>query len=109
MDGKNRSVRKENVSKAKASKDAPVGDKQEAVNTLFTFKSKFREDKVRLIPAKRVPNADGSTYTVPAVNAEFSGFFWSTKDSKLAEILRQKIKDREERNPLGVFETTDLK
>jgi hypothetical protein len=111
VDGKSRSGRKKDVPKAKISADAPNGDKQEIIElpTVWTFKSKYREDKVRLKPARKVMNADGSAYTIPAVLAEFSGNFWSTGDKELADILREKIKIREKKNPLGVFETTDLK
>lgn len=82
--------------------------KPEETDKVFTFKSKFREDKVALFKTgeKRI---DGSIKVVTEW-AEFDRNTWTTRDPEKAERLRQIIKERErDRNPLHVFETTDMK
>lgn len=72
----------------------------------WVFKSKYKEDRVRLKAAEIVMEPNGSKRTVPAVVAEFSRNTWTTEDPELAALLRKKIESREPRNPLGVVETT---
>jgi hypothetical protein len=74
----------------------------------FTFKSKYREDKIALnkIGEKRV---DGTVKMVTTW-AEFQRNTWTTRDPKKARRLREIIKERlRDGDPIHVIETTNLK
>lgn len=80
----------------------------------FTFKSKFRSDKITLKKAVKVKNPDGSmTIMSPHVYAEFNRNTWSTRSPELAGILRKRIAAGEDPGdplcPLNVIETTSIK
>jgi hypothetical protein len=75
------------------------------------FKSKYRDDKISLIKAKRVKNPDGSTTVLEdQVYADFSHNTWASTNQELAEKLRQRIADGlDPNNPLPalhIIETT---
>lgn len=83
-------------------------EKTDKGDKVYTFKSKYRDDKVVLFKRgeKRI---DGTTKVISEM-AEFDRNTWTTRDPEKAERLRQIIKERErDRNPLHVFETTDMK
>lgn len=77
------------------------------------FKSKYRDDKISLIKAKRVRNSDGSlTVLEDQVYADFSHNTWATTNQEQAEKLRQRIEaGLDPNNPLPaihVIETTAI-
>lgn len=75
---------------------------------VYTFKSKYRNDKVALFKSgeKRI---DGSIKVITEW-ADFSRNTWTTRDPKKAERMRAIIKERERDGvPIHVFETTDMK
>jgi hypothetical protein len=79
----------------------------------FTFKSKFRSDKVTLKKAVKTKNPDGSmTILSPQVYAEFSRNTWSTRNPELAGILRKRIEAGEDPSdplcPTNIIETTSI-
>jgi hypothetical protein len=79
----------------------------------FTFKSKFKRDKITLIKAHKIKNPDGSmTVLSPQIYAEFDRNTWSTTNPEYAGILRQRIEDglsdRSSLPPLDVIETTSI-
>jgi hypothetical protein len=87
---------------AKAKSDAPAK---------FTFKSKFKRDKITLIKAHKVKNPDGSmTVLSPQVWADRNT--WSTTNPEYAGMLRQRIEDglsdRSPLPPINVIETTNV-
>lgn len=74
----------------------------------FTFKSKFREDKVTLKKQIIEALADGSKRVTGTEFLEFSQNTFSTQDPEVANILREKIAAREKKGvPLHVIETTE--
>ena len=75
------------------------------------FKSKFRDDKISLVKAKRIKNPDGSMTVVDdPIWADFSHNTWTTTDPERADMLRKRITDGLDPNhPLSaihVLETT---
>lgn len=79
----------------------------------FTFKSKFRSDKITLKKAVKVKNPDGSMSILsPQVYAEFSRNTWSTRSPELAGILRKRIEAGEDPSdplcPTNIIETTSI-
>ena len=76
--------------------------------TTFTFKSKFREDKLTLKKQIIEALADGSKRVTGTEFIEFSQNTFSTQDPEVARVLREKIADRDKLGvPLHVIETTE--
>ncbi len=98
------SAKKDNP-KTSATPKASKGNSQEVV---FTFKSKFRNDKVLLDPGYKRENKDGSKSIKSDVWAEFSYNTWSTGKPTLAKMLRDKIEEFKDVDPLHIMETTNL-
>ena len=74
----------------------------------WIFKSKFREDVVNLRKGYKERNPDGSTTFHAGYDAEFHRNTWPTKDPVLAQLLRDKIEERKNLNPLHIIETTQV-
>jgi hypothetical protein len=74
----------------------------------YTFKSRYKEDVVNLKKAYKERNPDNSTTFFSGYDAEFHRNTWSTQDPELAQLLRDKIKERQNLNPLHIVETTHL-
>jgi len=79
---------------------------RKAVN--YVFKSKYREDKVLLEHGYRRKHSNGTYSIKNDVWAEFARNTWSTKDPRLAGILRNQIEEWEDIAPLHIMETTGL-
>jgi len=78
----------------------------------FTFKSKYRRDKVTLKKAIKTKNPDGSmTVLSPQIYAEFDRNNWATTDPELAELMRKRIADglsnRSGLAAVNIVETTE--
>ena len=85
---------------------APKGGSKKRMT--YIFKSKYAEDRVRLKPPEYRYNERGEKTVTPAVYAEFHWNTWRTHDDHLAQMLRDKIEARTERDPLYIVETTTL-
>lgn len=72
----------------------------------FIFKSKFADDRITLKKPRKIKYDDGTMFVDPGVFAEFHYHTWMTDDPMLAEILRKKIEERKDVNPLNIVETT---
>jgi len=87
--------------------------KEESVPEKFTFKSKYKSDKITLKKGHKVRNPDGSMTIIEAqIYAEFSRNTWTTRSPDLAELLRERIEAGEDPGnplpPLHVVETTKI-
>lgn len=75
----------------------------------FVFKSKFRQDKVKLFEATYRRYADGTMRVAsPARWAEFEYNTWSTADKEAAQKMRDKIAECDRKGvPMKVWEATE--
>ena len=91
----------------------PPPSEEDSVSKKHVFKSKYRDDKISLIKAKRVKNLDGSTTVLEdPIYADFSHNTWATTNQEQAELLRKRIAaglDPDSSLPaIHVIETTGL-
>lgn len=112
-DGKAKRGRPPKSAAAKASPAPPERSPEEVVQEpeepeTYVFKSKFRQDRVTLRKPLKTKHNDGSYSVDPGEYAEFERNTWSTNDAFKAQILRDKIKERQNMDPLHIVETTHM-
>lgn len=91
------------------SEEVSTTDDIQGEEVTFTFKSKYRDDMISLIKPLVETLADGSKRVRGATWAEFGHNTFSTRDGKIATLLRGKIKERlKGSDPLNVVETTSI-
>lgn len=105
MDGKRKGITKK---VRPAETDEPQDSEGSRKAITYVFKSKYREDKVLLEHGSKVEHKDGSKTIKSDVWAEFQRNTWSTKDPRLAGILRNQIEEWEDIAPLHIMETTNV-